>query len=148
MTSTRKFVVAAPAGAVLDYLRDYGHTTGWDLATRGCTRLDTGPIVPGSWWHHESRVLGVTIELAWTLVSEDGDRLVFTGRGEGASATDVITVTAADGGGSDVTYHAERELHGLAKLATPVLRVEFEKLATESVQRLIEILNRVHQPFM
>ncbi|WP_082772723.1 SRPBCC family protein [Actinoplanes sp. TFC3] len=148
MTSTRKLAVAAPAGAVLEYLRDYAHTADWDLSTRSCKRIDTGPIVPGSWWRHESKVLGITTELDYTLVTENGDRLAFTGRGENATATDVITVTAGERGGSEITYHAERELHGLAKLATPVLRVEFEKLASASVQRLTGILDHVHQPFM
>jgi hypothetical protein len=38
------------------------------------------------------------------------------------------------------------EVHGLAKLATPVLRAEAEKLATETALRLTGVLNRLTSP--
>jgi carbon monoxide dehydrogenase subunit G len=147
ITLTRQFSVCAPAGAVLEYLRDFGTTTAWDPATQRTTRIDAGPIVPGARWRNESKILGVTAELTYTLEAADGDRLVFIGRSEGATSTAVLTVRAVDGA-TEVTYHVELEVHGLAKLATPVLRLEIEKLGDETTGRLTAILNRlVHQAF-
>ena len=40
-----------------------------------------------------------------------------------------------------MTYRADLEMHGLAKLATPVMRSEFEKLADETAARLTAALN-------
>jgi hypothetical protein len=45
-----------------------------------------------------------------------------------------------------VTYRVELEMHGLAKLATPVLKIEFEKLGTESAAGLRQALNRLSAP--
>jgi carbon monoxide dehydrogenase subunit G len=138
----RTFTVAAAAPAVLEYLIDFGHTAEWDPATRRATRDDTGPIVVGSRWHAETRVLGVSAVLAYTLCEDRPDRLVFIGRGEAATSTATLTVRPVDGG-TEVSYHVDLEMHGVAKLATPVMKIEFEKLATETAGRLTGILNRL-----
>jgi carbon monoxide dehydrogenase subunit G len=139
----RTFAVTAPPAAVLDYLADFGNTREWDPATQSTTRIDSGPIAPGASWHTVSKVLGLTTELTYTLASTESDKLVFVGRNEGATSIDTITVRPVDGGGSEVTYRVDLEVHGLAKLATPVMRIEFEKLGTETAARLTEVLNRV-----
>jgi carbon monoxide dehydrogenase subunit G len=138
----RAFVVTATPEVVVDYLRDFGHTTEWDPGTRQTTRIGSGPIGVGTTWHNVSKVLGMTTELTYCLVVAESDRLVFTGRNEGATATDTITVRLV-AGGTEVTYHADLELHGLAKLATPVMRIEFEKLGNQVAARLTEVLNRL-----
>jgi hypothetical protein len=135
----RSFGVSAAAEAVLDYLRDFGHTEEWDPATRRSERIDSGPIAVGSAWRNESRVLGVTAELTYTLCRAEADRLVFIGRNEAATATGTFTVIPIPPG-SQVTYHLDLEMHGVAKLATPVMKAEFEKLGTQSATRLAEVL--------
>ncbi|MEV6493213.1 SRPBCC family protein [Actinoplanes sp. NPDC051633] len=137
----RHFGVSAPAESVLEYLRDFGHTMEWDPATRRTVRVDQGPIQVGSSWHNESRVLGVTTELTYTLCADEGGRLVFIGRSEGASATATMTVQPM-GLGCAVTYHLDLERHGVVKLATPVMKIEYEKLGTVTAQRLAEVLGR------
>ncbi|MFI5933112.1 SRPBCC family protein [Actinoplanes sp. NPDC051494] len=142
ITINRTFTVTTPAGPVLEYLRDFGHTEEWDPGTQRTTRNDAGPIVPGSSWHNVSKVMGITTELTYTLEEADGDRLVFVGRNEGATSTDTITVHPA-GEGSEVTYHLVLEMHGVAKLATPVMKFEFERLGTETAARLTEVLGKL-----
>lgn len=144
---TRQLTVAAPAGAVLEHLRDFGTSTAWDPAVRSATRLGSGPIMPGTMWRAESSILGVTTQLTYRLEVADGDRLVFAGRSEGATVTQIFTVRAVEGG-TELTCHADVEVHGLAKLATPVLRLELAKLGDETATRLTAVLNRlVHQAF-
>lgn len=138
----RTVIVTAPAAVVLRYLRDFGNSAQWDPAARRTTRTDAGPIGVGSRWHHEARVLGVRAELTYTLATADGDRLVFAGRNESATSTGTVTVRPVDGG-TQVTYQVVLEMHGLAKLATPLLRAEAEKLGDETAGRLTEVLNRL-----
>jgi hypothetical protein len=138
----RTFAVSAAPDTVLGYLRDFGNTEEWDPATQHTTRLDSGPIAAGASWHNQSRILGVTTELTYTLTAVESDKLVFLGRNEGATTIDTITVRPVVGG-SEVTYHVDLEMHGLAKLMTPVMKIEFEKLGTETAARLTDVLNRL-----
>jgi carbon monoxide dehydrogenase subunit G len=139
---SRTFAVAAAPDKVLEYLQDFGNTEEWDPATQRTTRIDAGPIGVGSSWHNASKILGVTAELTYTLTAVESDKLVFLGRNEGATAIDTITVRPV-AGGSEVTYHVDLEMHGLAKLMTPVMRTEFEKLGDETAARLADVLNRL-----
>jgi carbon monoxide dehydrogenase subunit G len=138
----REFGVTAAPATVIDYLKDFGHTEQWDPGTRRTTRNGSGPITVGTSWHNESKILGVTSRLTYTLCELTAERLVFIGRNEGATSTDTITVRPAEGG-SLVTYHLDLEMHGLAKLATPVMKIEFEKLGDETVTRLTDVLGKL-----
>jgi carbon monoxide dehydrogenase subunit G len=139
---SRTFAVAATPDTVLEYLRDFGNTEQWDPATQRSTRVDAGPIGVGSSWHNVSKIRGVTTELTYTLAAVESDKLVFLGRNEGATTTDHITVRPVDGG-SEVTYRVDLEMHGLAKLMTPVMKIEFERLGNETAARLTDVLNRL-----
>ena len=132
-------VRAAPAPA-LAYLTDFGNTARWDPSVRQATRQDSGPIGPGSRWRQVCRILGVTTELTCTLVEAGPERLVFHGRNEGCTCVETVTVRPV-GTGSEVIYRIELEMHGLAKLATPVIKVEFEKLGTAGAAALTDALN-------
>jgi carbon monoxide dehydrogenase subunit G len=138
----RTFAVAAAPEAVTDYFRDLGHTQEWDPAAQQITRNDAGPLVPGASWLQVYKIFGITTELTRTLVREEPGRLVFHGGNEGATRTDIIDVRPA-GSGSEVTYRVEAEMHGLAKLATPLLKIEFEKLGTASAAPLSTALDRL-----
>jgi len=137
ITISRTFTVAAGVEAVLAHLMDFGNAN-----TRQTVRADNGPLAVGASWHNTSKVLGVTSELTYTLQVVERDRLVFVGRSEGATATDTITVRPV-AGGSEVTYHVDIEMHGLAKLATPVMRAELERLGDETSAGLTDALNRL-----
>lgn len=140
----RTITVSAPVEAVLDHLADFGHTEQWDPATKRTVRTGPGPVEVGASWHNESRVLGIRTELTYTLCERGPDRLVFKGSNDGATSTGTITVRPV-AGGTRVTYHRELEMHGLAKLATPVMRMEFEKLGDETAARLTAVLNKLAQ---
>ncbi|MGX6601873.1 SRPBCC family protein [Micromonosporaceae bacterium Da 78-11] len=141
----RTFIVTATPGAVLDYLKDFAHTQEWDPVTQRASRHDAGPLAPGATWHSVCRIFGITAELTWTLVAAEPHRLVFSGRNEGATCTDTIMLRPIVGG-TEVTYHVDLEMHGLAKLATPVIKIEFEKLGTAGAAGLTKVLNGLTAP--
>jgi carbon monoxide dehydrogenase subunit G len=138
----RTFTVAATPAAALGYLADFANTQEWDRAAQHTVRNDAGPLAPGANWRQVCRIFGVTAELTYTLIEVAAGRLVFHGRNEGATCTDTVTVRPA-AGGAEVTYRVELEMHGLAKLATPVMKIEFEKLGNEVAARLTEVLNQL-----
>ena len=144
----RSFAVTAAPGAVLGYLQDFANAQEWDRSGVRTSRLGAGPIVPGTHWRHVRKLYGVTAELTYTLISSDPGRLVFHGRSEGATCVDTVTLRPATGG-TEVTYRTEIEMHGLAKLATPVMRAEIEKLASGSVAAVTAALDgtAVHRRF-
>jgi carbon monoxide dehydrogenase subunit G len=141
----RTFSVETTPAAAIAYLMDFGNTQEWDRAAQQTTRDGSGPLQPGTTWRQACRIFGITAELTWTLVEVSADRLVFHGRNEGATCTDTVLVRPAPGG-TEVTYRVELEMHGLAKLATPVIKIEFEKLGTESAAGLRQALNRLSAP--
>jgi carbon monoxide dehydrogenase subunit G len=138
----RRFAVLAAPGAVLSYLRDFGNARDWDPSAQRTSRIDAGPLAPGAHWRHLRKFFGVTAELTYTLLAAEEDRLVLHGRSEGATCTDTVVVRALPPG-AEVHYRVELEVHGLAKLATPLVRTECEKLATESVAALTAALEGV-----
>ena len=138
----RSFVVSAGPEVVIGYLKDFDNTNEWDPATQRTTRIGSGPITAGTTWHNRSKVLGRTIELTYFLSAVESDKLVFIGRNEGATSTDTITVRSV-AEGTEVTYHVDLEMHGLAKLAAPIMKIEFEKMGNEVAARLTEVLNRL-----
>jgi hypothetical protein len=138
----RLFAVSAAPGVVLAYLRDLGNAPEWDPSARRTSRVDPGPVAPGARWRHLRKFFGVTAELTYTLLAADADRVVLHGRSEGATCTDTVTVRPVPGG-CEVHYRVELEMHGLAKLATPLMRAECEKVATVSVAALTAVLEGV-----
>ena len=107
---------------------------------RDLHREGAGPIVVGSPWHNVSKIAGVQTELTYTLKELSPDKLVFVGVNDSATSTDTISVRPA-GSGSELTYRADVEMHGLAKLAAPAVKLVFEKIAHETVNQITEVLN-------
>lgn len=136
----RTFPVQPKPGAVVEYLSDFAHAVRWDPGTVSCTRTDGGPLRVGSTWHNVSKFKGKETELTYELTRWDSDRLVFIGKNKTATSTDDISI-APDGTGSTITYRADIEFHGLAKLAGPFLKSEFEKLGDQTVESMTATLN-------
>lgn len=128
----RTFTVDRPTATVLAYLADFGHAPQWDPGTLTCRRIDDGTVGVGARWHNVSKILGMKTDLEYTLERLEDHRIVLVGRNKTATSTDDITVRPVDGG-SEVTYDATVELHGVAKLGAPVLQAQFEKLGDRTV---------------
>lgn len=141
-TISRTFDVEPAPASVIDYLKDFSHAEEWDPGTDSCTRIDDGPIVVGSRWANVSTIAGMTTELTYELRELGDRRIVFVGENETATSTDTITVLPS-GSGSQVTYEAEIVMHGVAKVATPVIKLVFEKIGSDTEDDLVQVLNRL-----
>ncbi len=139
-TVSRTFTVTASPDRVLDYLKDFAHAEEWDPGTQSCTRVDDGPVVVGSSWHNVSKIAGVSTELDYVLIEQTDTRLVFEGVNKSATSTDTIVITPASGG-AQIDYRAELEMHGVAMLISPAMKVLFEKIAGDTETQMTTVLN-------
>lgn len=124
---SRTFVVDKPVEVVVAFLADFGNAVQWDPGTVRCTRTDDGPVRVGATWLNVSKVLGRETELSYRLERLEPGRVTLVGTNKTATSTDDITVRPAPGG-SELTYHATVDLHGAAKIAAPIMKLEFERL--------------------
>lgn len=141
-TVSRTFTVNPPPERVVEYLKDFEHATQWDPGTTSCERIDSGPVAEGAFWHNVSRVLGVRTELTYKLEELTDHQVVFVGENQSSRTVDTITV-AAQGSGSVITYVADLEMLGTAKLLSPVLKVVFEKRAGDTEKQMSSVLNNL-----
>jgi carbon monoxide dehydrogenase subunit G len=130
----RTFIVDKPVEQVVAYLSDLANAEQWDPGTQTCRRVGRdGPVQVGTTWHNVSKVLGRETELQYTLEVLEPGHITFVGRNDTATSTDDITVTAHPDG-AEIVYEATIDLHGLAKLGAPVIKVEFERLGNKTVK--------------
>jgi carbon monoxide dehydrogenase subunit G len=138
----RTVTVRTPAERVAGYLADFGHTEEWDPGTVRCTRTDAGPVAVGAQWHNVSEFRGKETELDYRLTRLDPDRVTFVGENKTATSTDDFSLTPGPDG-TTVCYRATIVFHGLAKLASPLLKREFERLGDEVVPALTGALEQL-----
>ncbi len=141
-TISRTFTVDPQPHVVLDYLKDFSNAEDWDPGTETCVRLDDGPVVVGSTWNNTSKIAGVSTELVYELTELTDAKVVFHGTNETADTTDTIEVVAS-GSGSEITYTAVIEMSGAAKLATPLVKLVFEKIGSDTEDDMVTVLNRL-----
>ncbi|MFD4788770.1 SRPBCC family protein [Streptomyces sp. NPDC058459] len=137
----RSFTVPRPLPSVVDYLADFSHAVDWDPGTQECTRT-TGDGVPT--WHNVSEFRGRRTELDYRLEHRDENRLTFVGTNSTATSTDNLTFRPTPDG-TEITYDAEIQFHGLARLADPFLRGEFERLGDQITHTMPDAI-RSHVP--
>jgi carbon monoxide dehydrogenase subunit G len=139
-TVSRTFTVSPPPSVVVDYLKDFANAEQWESGTQSCERVDTGPVTEGAYWHHVSRILGRTAELTYTLDELTERRVVFVGENGSSTSVDTLTVDP-EGAGSLVTYEAELQMHGTARLLGPMVTRALKRLAGDTEMRLTAALN-------
>lgn len=140
VTVERTFTVTKQLEVVVDYLKDFSRAEAWDPGTRFCLRMDDGPVREGSLWRNVSVFKNRETELSYRLVRLEPARLTFVGENKTATSTDDLTFRAVPEG-TVITYHAHITFHGLAKLADPFLRGEFERLGDEVSLRMPQVID-------
>ena len=137
---TRTFTVNRPRDQVRDYLRDFAHATAWDPGTQECEQTSAGPVGVGTTWRNVSEFKGRETELTYRLDAEDAGGLHFVGENKTATSHDDIGLVDR-GTQTEVTYTARIEFHGLAKLATPFLQSEFNRLGDETERQMTTVIS-------
>ncbi|MFJ3175958.1 SRPBCC family protein [Streptomyces roseus] len=140
----RTFLIEVPLDATMAYLQDFGHTEEWDPGTVRCLRIDEGPVRPGSSWQNTSRFRGRTTDLVYRLDSRGPRELVFVGVNKAVTARDQMRFEAESATTTRLTYVASLRFNGLARLAEPFLRREFEALADKVAGRLPSAVRAHH----
>lgn len=140
VTVERTFTVAKHVDLVVEYLKDFSRAEVWDPGTRSCRRVDQGPVSEGSLWKNVSVFRGRETELDYRLFRLRPDRLTFVGENKTATSTDDLTFRTVPEG-TAITYRAHIVFHGLAKLADPFLRREFERLGDEVSRLMPQAIN-------
>jgi carbon monoxide dehydrogenase subunit G len=141
VTVQRTFQVDKPVEVVVDYLKDFSRAEAWDPGTRYCTREGApGPVGVGTTWQNVSEFRGRETELEYRLDVLEPDHLTFVGHNKTATSTDDLSFTPS-GTGTTITYRAQIEFHGLAKLAGRFLQSEFERLGDETEQQMTSVIN-------
>lgn len=140
---SRTLTVRPDVATVVDYLRDFANAEQWDPGTVTCVRIGDGPVEIGTEWRNTSVFRGKETTLVYRLEQAGPTRLVFVGRNKTATSTDTITFRALDGGGTEVTYAVDVVFHGIARLADPFMRKEFDRLGDELVHTMATAVDKL-----
>ena len=140
---SRSITVPTALPKVVSYLKDFANAESWDPGTVSCTQTTGGPVEVGTEWRNVSEFRGRETTLTYRLDAVADDRLVFVGKNKTATSTDTLSFTAPDGGGTTITYHAHVVFHGLAKLADPFMKKEFDRLGDELVGTMTTALEKL-----
>jgi len=140
----RTFTVGVPVGTVFDYLADFTHTEEWDPGTVE-TRRTGGNGGLHTTYSNISEFMGRQVQLTYeTVIHEPTSRLQFRGRNKSATATDTLTLSDTDDGGTQVHYRADFEFGPLISLVAPlVVKPRLDKLADETVAQLKNTLEKL-----
>ncbi|WP_392961225.1 SRPBCC family protein [Streptomyces sp. LN245] len=130
----RTLTLHHPLPDVVAYLADFSHAQEWDPGTVSC-RPASAPVAEGAEWVNVSTFRGRRTELRYRLVRFEDQRLTFVGRNRTATSTDDLTFREEDNA-TLLTYRARIDFHGLARLASPFLRGEFERLGDAVAHRM------------
>lgn len=87
-----------------------------------------------------SKFRGRQTELQYRLALLEPAHLTFVGTNKTATSTDDLTF-ASSPEGTSITYYAQIEFHGLARLAGPLLQREFERLGDETERQMTKVIN-------
>ena len=142
MKIQREVTTSTPPDRVFAYLSDFTTTTEWDPGTVKTVRV-SGDGGVGTTYENTSKFMGRETELTYEVVEYAAPtRIVLHGTNKTVDATDSITVEA-NGGGSRVTYEANFEFSGVAKLMAPLLSPALKKLGDDAKKGMEEALAKL-----
>lgn len=138
----RTITVDKPLTQVWDYLSDFRNSEQWDPPSVSTTR-ESGDGGVGTVYHNVSKLLGKETEVTYTVTERvEGERLQLQGDAGSVQVLDTLTFEETPEG-TAVTYHAQFEPTGAAKLATPLLPAALNALAEQVETSLRDHLQRL-----
>lgn len=119
-----------------DYIADFRSITEWDPTAVEAEMLGDAPGT-GTRFRVLVRLAGRENEFVYTTIAYDRpDRFVLRAETSTVVSEDIVTVSAAPGGGARLIYDADLRPKGLMKLADPVLGLLFKRLGDNAAAGL------------
>ncbi len=142
LSAHRTFTTTAAPDVVYAFLADFENAEEWDPGTVECTRVD-GDGGVGTTYRNVSSFLGRKTTVEYVARELNPPSFVhFEGNNEQFTGHDRISFEAS-GAGTQVTYDAQFDFHGPAKVAVPVVALYLPFLASKTVNQLRERLDRL-----
>jgi uncharacterized protein YndB with AHSA1/START domain len=142
MLIERTVTVDRPQDEVFAYLADFTTTTQWDPGTLSTTRV-SGDGGIGTTYRNVSRFLGRRTELTYVVVDHQSPALLqLRGENESVVAHDTMTLADAPYGSTTISYRAEFEFKGWARLAAPLAAPALRRLGDRAARGLQSALDR------
>ena len=119
------------------YLADFANLPAWDPGILRVTRTNPGPLAVGARFEVVASFMGRETPMTYELVRYDeaARSAELVGTAPGLRATDRITVSDR-GGRAEVHWQADFELAGARRLAEPLMRPLFGRLARKAMSGL------------
>jgi carbon monoxide dehydrogenase subunit G len=137
---SKSVTVPRPPAEVFDYLANFENTADWDPGVAEAAKTSAGDVGLGSTFDLVTLFRGRPIEVTYEVtVYEPNTRVVLVGRNSRFTGTDDIGV-APEGDGTRVSWNANFQMEGIAKLFQPFLGGVFEKLSQEAMDGLKKTL--------
>ncbi|CAM3253454.1 SRPBCC family protein [Nocardioides dubius] len=140
MKIVRTLTVQRPIDEVFAYLQDFTTTEEWDPGTVRTVR-ESGDGGVGTRYHNVSRFLGRETELTY-VVEQVSAPTLFKLRGENKTlvAHDTMTLREVGPNATELTYRAEFDFKGLARLIAPLTAPAFWRLGNQAEAQLRKVL--------
>lgn len=127
---------AGAAEEVFDYMADFANVAEWDPSAVRAEVIDGAAPGKGTRYSVVSRFMGRDVPLEYTTTEYKPSSLV-TLRGENSTTISIDTITVRPlEGGSEMTYEADLQLKGVAKLLTPAIGLAFKGLGDRAADSL------------
>lgn len=131
----RTVTVDQPLEKVWNFLSDFTTTEQWDPPTTSTVR-EPGDGGVGTVYRNRSKLVGREVEILYMVVDCDPGRCLQL-RGETSAMTMLDTMTFEGGEASTtVTYRAEFQPQGGARLVEPILPLGLKRLGDKSQDQL------------
>ena len=137
---SKSVLIPRPPQEVFDYLANFENTADWDPGVAEAVKTSAGDVGLGSTFDLVTLFRGRRIEVTYEVtVYEPSTRVVLVGKNSRFTGTDDIGLTP-DGEGTRVSWNANFQMEGIAKLFQPFLGGVFESLSQEAMDGLKETL--------
>jgi carbon monoxide dehydrogenase subunit G len=140
MLIERTVTVDRPQAEVFAYLADFTTTTQWDPGTLRTTR-ESGDGGIGTTYRNVSRFLGRETRLTYVVTDYQSPQLLqLRGENRTVLARDTMRLTGT-GGATMISYRAEFEFKGWARLVAPLAAPALRRLGDRAAQGLRSALD-------
>jgi carbon monoxide dehydrogenase subunit G len=138
---SKSVFILKSAAEVFAHLADFSNTAEWDPGVAEATQTSEGPVGLGSTFDLVALFRGRRVPVRYEVtLYEPSSRVVLVGRNKNFTGTDDIGVEA-EGDGTRVSWNADFQMNGPAKLLQPFLGGVFEKLSIEAMEGLERTLS-------